>query len=64
MLVYHQERVVLLVPIAYDVAGIAPICCIKLIVSEVIQPSVILSLTIVRKAISSKDNFLPLGGIP
>src|SRR5919107_5192394 len=42
MLVYHQERVILLVSIACDAVDIAPICCIKLIVSEVIHPSVIL----------------------
>jgi hypothetical protein len=64
MLVYHQERVVLLLPIARDVVGIAPICCIKLIVSEVIHPSVILPSRMVRKAISSRDNFLPLGRMP
>src|SRR5918998_2278865 len=59
-----SRGVVLLVSIARDVVGIAPICCIKLIVSEVIHPSVILPSMIVRKAISSKDNFLPLGGRP
>src|SRR5215216_4791337 len=59
-----QEPAVLLLVLAGDDGGNAPSCCFNLIVSALIHPSVILPSIIVMNPISSKDSFLPVGGIP
>src|SRR5215217_6281204 len=65
LLIHLQEPAVLLL-LAGDGEGEgnAPSCCFNLIVSALIHPSVILPSIIVMNPISSKDSFLPVGGIP